>query len=421
MSWRDRMRPASFKGAAFYVDAHNVAQGRRVLVRKLAGQDGSRQHDLGRDPVELDVTGYLFGDDYDLARDELERVLVEGGPGWLSLPTRGRLWARVTRGPQTSETRDQGGYCTIRFGIVVEERELPRRGVYARPDTSAQLAASAAALRDISKAGFGRALATRGLPSTYLAPVRGAINGALELAGRVQVRASELMAPIAEAARVIDAVRDQTVTLLSAPSELATRLVDVVTSAFALSDAVISSVDALSGVPLVLSSPFARGRGARMLDAAAAAFRGYGEPLASRGDSALAQRADASTRAVTTLVRAAALSAAAEGLAKVAFDSSTSAREVLERMLSEVEALELVASDETYDALEQLRAALTEHLLETASRLPDVRAHKLAEPCPALLVSYQLYGSLAMEGDLIARNRLSDPLRARGTLEVLAP
>jgi prophage DNA circulation protein len=421
MTWRDRMRPADYKGVGFYVDAHSVAQARRVLVRRLAGQNGSRQHDLGLDPVELDITASLFGDDYDLARDELERTLVEGGPGWLTLPTRGRLWARVTRGPQTSETRDAGGTCTIRFGVVVEERELPRRGVYARPDTSAQLTASAAALRDTTKTSFAETVSTRGLPATYLTATRGAITGALELAGRVQVRASELMAPISEAARVIDAVRDSAVTLLSVPSDLATRLVDVVTSAFALSDAVISSVDALSGVPSTLASPFARGRGARMLDAAAAAFRGFGEPLASRGDSALAARADANTRSVTTLVRTAALSRAADGFAKVAFDSSSQATGVLERMLSEVDALELVASDDVFDALERLRAALTAHLLETASRLPDVRPYRVAEPCPALLISYQLYGSLAMEGDLIARNRLSDPLRARGTLEVIAP
>ncbi|MGN6915071.1 DNA circularization N-terminal domain-containing protein, partial [Neisseria sp. P0013.S009] len=47
MAWKDRLRQASFKQAAFGVEAHSSEQGRRVVVHESPGRDKPYVEDLG--------------------------------------------------------------------------------------------------------------------------------------------------------------------------------------------------------------------------------------------------------------------------------------------------------------------------------------------------------------------------------------
>lgn len=417
MGWRDRLVAAQFKGVPFRVDSTRYAKGRRVNVRRFAARDGSAQQDLGREPDVIEVQAFLFGHDYDRARDDLEAAIVDEGPGVLTLPTRGDLYVRVTAGPVTSERRTEGGYCEISFSVVLEERIQGRpRG---RPDTAGELELTSLMVRSLARDDFAARADTRGLGDRYLARTRSVVDLVATTAGRVQVQSSALLSPVREAARALDQTRYALQAVISQPGQLATALVDVVYSAFALYD--VATSDPLSGVPSTLLTPFQRGRGARTLDRTSAAFRAMGEPFVSLGQSAMALRAEENDRALSALVRAAALSAAADGFARAQFDSATYALAVLDRQLAEYDAVQALAGDALYHGLDRLRASLVRHLVETAGRLPESVPYRPAEPVPALLVAWQLYGDVTMEGDLIARNELSDPLRAAGVLEVLRP
>jgi len=417
MTWRDRLVRAQFKGVPFWVDGTGYAKGRRINVRRLAGRDGSQQQDLGREPDTIDVQAFVWGPDYDQLRDDLEAAVVDEGPGVLTLPTRGDLYVRVTSGPVTTERRTDGGYCEVRFAVVVEERIAGQ--ARARTDTAAELALASLMVRSLASEDYAERADTRGMGDRYLARTRGLVDLVVTTAGRVQVQSSTMLSPLAEASRSLDAVKHGLLAVMGQPRAFATAVVDVIYTAFAVYD--VATSDPLSGVPSTLLTPFQRGRGARLVDRTASAFRAMGEPFVSLGESALAKRADENDRALSVLVRSGALSAAADGFGRAQFDSSTFALSVLGRQLSELDAVQALAGDALYHALDRLRAALVRHLVETAGRLPDVVRYRPAEPVPALLVAYQLYGDVAMEPDLIARNALRDPLRADGALEVLKP
>lgn len=65
MSWRDRLLPASFRGAEFLVDSHSTeAAGRRAAVHEYPGRDTPYAEDLGRRTGEYRIQGYVLGEDY---------------------------------------------------------------------------------------------------------------------------------------------------------------------------------------------------------------------------------------------------------------------------------------------------------------------------------------------------------------------
>jgi prophage DNA circulation protein len=420
MSWRDRLQPASFRGAPFYVDAITGTKARRVAVVKFAGRDGSEQQDLGRESDELDISAFVWGDDYDLQRDELEEALSTPGVAALSLPWRGDLYVRVTRGPITQESKDDGGYASIRFSVLVVDREVGSLRV--RVDTSAQLKRASADTRARVVEDFAQKADVRGLPARYLERTQGVVRQMQSALARAQRITAGVVSPVRRAAETIDDIAQRSNAVLASPSAFAAATIDAIFSAVSLHDTVTGGVRRAAQVPLVVASAFSKGSEARALDRVLGAFRGLGEPFVTLGESALAVRADAAARAAARLARVGALAAVAEGYATATFDSATFAVVALERALAELDACQLLGpSDALFEALEQLRGALTEHVLETASRLPEIVRYKLPAPRPALVVAYDLYGDALMDADLIARNVVRDPLRVSGELEVLQP
>lgn len=421
MGWRERLVPAEFRGVRLWVESSTGTKGRRVAVRKFAGRDGSEQQDTGREPDEFEVVAYLWGDDYDYARDDLEVALAESGPAALTIPTRGDLWVRVTRGPITTEHKDEGGYCTVRFSVVVEERE-GARGLRVRVDTRAELVSSSSAVRKASASDFAKAANTKGLAERYMDNTLRTVDAFTRKIGSITRSTQTLLSPLTSLTTRLDALNQTSNTLLATPSLFATQALDAIFTVFASIDTVIGGIDRATGLPLSLRTPFQRGQHARRLDRAGGAFRGFGEPFLEVATSSLLRQAEANTLAVARLARAGVLAAQALALAQAEFDSASFALEALARALAEIDAVCLLRpSDALFTALADLRAKLTRYVLETASRLPETVVYAPPRPVPALVLAYDLYGDVAMEADLVARNRAPAPLYLTGRLEVLAP
>jgi hypothetical protein len=419
MGWKERLEPASFAGLTFFHESHTSSKGRRVTVNRFAGRDGSAQQDHNREPDELDVVAFVWGDDYDVARDELEEALLKPGVQTLTLPTRGELRVSVTYGPLTSEHKDEGGYCSIRFRVVVETGELGRVSVR---DTSGALRAASARTRAATARDFATRTSTRGLPARYLARTTGAVSQLSRTLGKAQRMTQGVLSPVTALTSSLDELGRNANSLLSVPSLFATTAIDLVFTTFALADTITGGLERITGLPLVLLSAFDRGRPARTVDRALEAFRDTGEAYSSVTSSALGRRADENTLAVQRLGRSAALSAAADQYAALPFDSATFALAALDNALSALDALERETnpSDDLFDALEAMRAALAAHLLETASNLPSTTRYTQQQSLPALVIAHDLYGDATREGDLIARNGIASPLFVRGVLEVLS-
>ena len=150
MSWRDRLLPASFRGARFHVRQHNRTGGRRLAVHEYPGEDEPYTEDLGRRAAGFQVNGYVIGDDYHETRDALVRACLEPGPGTLVHPYLGTL--RVAcEDVSDSERSDEGRMARITMRFVEAGRNTYPA---ARTDTGAAVSAAATAARSASQAAF---------------------------------------------------------------------------------------------------------------------------------------------------------------------------------------------------------------------------------------------------------------------------
>ncbi|GGC70845.1 DNA circularization N-terminal domain-containing protein [Chelatococcus reniformis] len=108
--WRDRLRPASFRGAQFHVEAGVRASGRRIAMHEYAKRDDPYAEDLGRRARRHPISAYLVGADYQAPRDQLIDALEREGAGMLVHPTLGSFRV-VCGGYSVRESRERGGFC----------------------------------------------------------------------------------------------------------------------------------------------------------------------------------------------------------------------------------------------------------------------------------------------------------------------
>ena len=119
MSWRDRLRPASFRGVPFFVKTTDAELGRRVEIIKFPFREDTVAQDMGKDSADFTVQAYVIGDDYDNDRRALEAALLTAGPGQLILPTRGESLVNIAPKLKVHESDAEGGMATISFSCTV--------------------------------------------------------------------------------------------------------------------------------------------------------------------------------------------------------------------------------------------------------------------------------------------------------------
>ncbi|MFZ4807465.1 MAG: DNA circularization N-terminal domain-containing protein [Hyphomicrobiaceae bacterium] len=84
--WPKSLRPASFRGASFYVESDQIETGRRLVIHEFPHKDLPYVEDLGRKANKIQVTGYVLGDQADQAEKSLRGACERRGAATLSLP-----------------------------------------------------------------------------------------------------------------------------------------------------------------------------------------------------------------------------------------------------------------------------------------------------------------------------------------------
>lgn len=418
MTWRDRRQNASFRGVPFFVESESAVKGRRVSVRRLAGQNGSRQQDLGRNEDSFSVDAFVWGDDFDSARAELEAALLEPGPGALVLPTRGELWARIVGEIVCEWHKDRGGYASIRFNVVVEDRTAG--SLRSTADTSARVKKSAAALKAAAKSDFVNAYSVAGMPAKYLKTAANAVSAVTTRVRSVQNKIAGVLNQAENLSASIDDLNNTVDSLLNTSQALVNKITGVVDSVIGTADVHRNAIDRTTGLPVVTGSTFNLSQSVRVTSASGLDGLGDGEPEGA--NASLANQSAKNVRAIYRAARAYALARQAETYAGAPFDSATLAIDVLNRARDEIDALqEYSPSDDVFQSLADLRASLAEHLTQTAGNLPKTITHKPKQEVPALLVAHYLYGDARQEADLVARNRMSHPLFVDSEISIVEP
>jgi prophage DNA circulation protein len=395
VSWRDALRPASFRGVAFHVLSHSATFGRRSVLHQFPFRDLPYVEDMGRKAREIRVEGFLLGDDYTTALNALIAAIEQAGPGKLVHPTRGELTVSVTdEGLSVEETTREGGMARVRFSCIESgEARFPTSSVA----TQDVLRARADDAMTVAQDGFAKRFSLAGLPGWAQNLSIGRAQDLLN-----QVRSA--VAPLANAAAgrfdvlsLLDQVAPGVATLLLGSQSFAGTVAQLLGT-------LRGGVDAGTAVR-ILAPLGSYGAGEAHLPAAT--------PLRTR---------EAANRdAMVELVRSAAAIERARAVADLDFADYDEAVRIRDSVVAQMDVVaDATLDDALFNTFAALRAAVVRDIAARGANL--ARLVEVTPPAtqPAVVLAYRLYQDAERDADILARNRVVRPgfLPAGTTLEV---
>lgn len=388
-SWRDNLRPGSFRGVPFVTESHDHALGRRLTTHEYPQRDDPYTEDLGRKAREYTMELFVIGEDYMAQRDRLREALEKGGSGQLVHPYLGTHAVCVREG-HLRETMREGRMA--RFSVTFVEA-----GLEIAPDTKKDTAwgvgKSADAVTGAAKESFAEKFRLSG-PARLL---NGAKAGLDKVLGGLK---DTVGAPLGE----LKSSKDIMSSLWGTPSGLAGWLVD--------------QLGILGSLTPVTSASLASGLAMQTLPTASATA----SPTLSASQTTVQAQNQVNLTAVDNLVQQTAVAEAARASAQATYSSADEALAVRETLCEALEVVSGRASDPVYVRLADLRAAVVLDLGTRAAQLPRMSSFHLPATMPALVVAHRVHGDATREADIVARNRVRHPGAVPGgtTLEVLS-
>lgn len=389
MTWKDELRPASYRGVPFFVRSDTLGGGKRIQIHTYPERDEPYIEELGREPRTFTVVAHLIGGDVWQQRERLVAALEAPGPGKLVLPSRGELLAVCDSiGRNTELAGAEGRISRLELSFV-------RAGANRFPTAAVDTQAAVRIEGDGTLAAIGETFAA-----------------AFDV-----VRQANWVVDNAATAAV--AVVDQ---LLDAFDEVATADDDV-------SDAIRSLRRARTGIDDLLLEPAELVqelqepyRALAVLTAPAPQLFGRLQNLSEStlfvntaetvGTPSRSQNA-ANLDALERLNRRTALVGLALTGLRLEPDSAQDAAELREQLAGMLRAEADVAAEAGEDgdflALSDLLAAVVEDLDERAGRLPERRSVVNPATWPALVLAYRVHGDLEREEEIVQRNAIRRP------------
>ncbi|CAG4906051.1 hypothetical protein LMG31841_03518 [Paraburkholderia saeva] len=414
-TWRDRLQPASFRGVPFDVDGDSIGAGRRTQTHEYVKRDKPYVEDLGRATRDVDVTGFLIGDDCFEQADRLLEAFETAGPGELVHPWLGRMKVSAVGKPVFKRDRREGGM--VRFDVsFVESGDLSFPATTL--NTSQQLASASDALETTSKSNFATLLDD---VNTARVSVASYMSSATKMYTAFSNNLSPFVSAFTDAAQFAQWV-------LNAPSLISEELfsaVDGITSSFTGTANMLTSVTGIFGSIGDVGS----GSAPTGTDAA-----GFQSALVQVSQDAMLVMAMRDLATITVPVSdAAASSAGPQDPASVSsVDSQTGtvpveydeAGDVIypvdvpviddvialrDGLASTIWDMAQTASYDRFQALTAARQAITRHLNEVAKNGVRIVTIQPIEATPSLVLAYQRYGDATRADEIVTRNRVSNP------------
>lgn len=458
-AWRERSGPGSFRGVPFVVRSDEQTGGRKTVRHEYPLKDTPFIEDLGRKARGIRVTAYVIGGDYLTKRDALLAALEDAGAGPLVLPYQDERLVMVAD-YSVSQSDDEAGMAT--FSIEFEETEpkafTPTVGTAARP----RLGATADAGLLANKSSLSRRYSLV-LPQPSTSPVLQGVSRVKPMPGWSLASASALvrdgstalhraLAPVmattqqlASLKRQTDALVTDASSLVRDPLLLATRFTSLLTDLIRWPATPVLGVKALlnafkflASTPRPVATTATRAREQKNYDAvrgfirtgvliqatrvagdaadpdAAAAFvvrsTTGGGLLVDDVDDDVAAAADSQQRGQPPRL--------ADGTRTGGYETYDEAIATREQLTDAIDELLEDADDELYAALVQLRADVIAAVPGERTRLPRLVTFTPTITIPSLVLTYRLYGDVALAEDVVDRNRVAHPGFVRGGREL---
>jgi prophage DNA circulation protein len=385
---------ASFRGVPFFVESSERAGGRRLMIHEFPLRDDPFGEDLGRRARAFRVEGYVLGDDYMIQRDALLEACEDNeGTGELLHPYYGVKRVMC----ETVTVREARADCGI-AQFALEFRETPSQAPVPTTDSDAtdQVSDAADAANSATDTEFQSKYNATGLPPFALTSAETALKNATS---GLKDKLGPVITATQEAAQV-----SSELTLIAAEASSLVRTPALIVGRF---------LDVLSGMAqTVQNSP------GDMMNALIAAYS------VDLGPAVIATTTTRTTElanqtALTSALRRVFAIEAARLAPRVAYASTDDAIATRDQLSSILDAEAGTADDVAYPAIVDLRSHV-QQAVPGDSVFASVVSVTRAGQIPTLLLAYQLYGSVDLEADIIARNDVVHPGFVSGTLKVLS-
>lgn len=392
--WKDKLRPASWRGVRFLVDSHTYEGGRRGPDFEFPDREDPYAEDTGRRQRKYEIEGYLVGPDYWPAKNKLIQALEKKGPGDLVHPYYGRVRV-IARTFSIQETAGAGGFVKLSMHFVeAGQLAFPKAG----KDSSVLVDLAGKVLGQSAADAFQKAFDTAGQAQFVL---DSATDKLIDIAGKMDSLSAGIVGaadPLAEFAFAVRNLKASAISLINSPVDLFNNISDAISLLWAAATPDQSYSFATSLF-----------------------FYGFSDipiPLLTK----TRQQQDSNRQAMNQAVQTLAVINASNSATQMQFKSVEDATAVRNAITDKIDDLmETTSSDDVYVALQELRSQVVNAIPGSDQDLASIAEVTPLSTVPSLVLAHELYGSVDQEQDIIDRNKITHPgfIPGGSPLEVL--
>lgn len=425
MSWRDELQPGSFRGVPFLIDAASTEVGRRVALHEYPLRDTPYPEDMGRKARQFSIECLVLGPEYMAARDRLITALEAPGAGTLVHPYYGTRRVVVAQPSSINETTREGGVARFRIPFAEAGEKLEPAGT---ADTAAQVQGQAASTGNQLANSFASQWAVDGLPKWVSDSGMGSLGGLADKLDALRDSIPGIPDSITAFNAQLQAFSNSLSSLIREPFNLGAQVVSLV---LGLGTIARQPFDALGlyrnlfdfgadDAPIVASTP-ARAQQLANRTTLHALVRGAAVAQAAAAAASVPAQTTTPTRAQAVTSTQAQLDNAPSLVATVGFGTAEAAVAVRDALTDAIDEQLLVADDDLYVQLLDLRTAVVRDINTRVASLPALIMFTPLATLPALVLAYRLYADATRDQEIVARNDLRYPGFVTGgqVLEVL--
>lgn len=390
MAWVDQLRPATFRGVPFKVEAHDTTGGRRVVTHEFPLRDKPFTEDMGRKAKELTIDAYVVGDDYMQARDALMRACDEAGSAELVHPYLGTLKVACT-GWTLRESRTEGRMARFALSFV-------ESGEAEFPSDSTDFAAQAE-----STYGEGRLAAADSLLGAF--SIDGMPGFAVDDAAAI---ATTAVGFLGQASSAVDEIQQHGIgALLSGFVSNLSGADGLLNSPYSLAMSMLDIYHTVAGI----FESGGNSRGGVQFFSGLSSFDGGSDIKPIPLTTSTRRQQQANRDALIGLVRQAAVFEAARMAPAAQYDTEADAVGARDTITDAIDTLSEApeTSDALYAVLQKMRTNVVSGVPPAGERLPDLVTLTPPATIPALVLAYDTYEDAARADEIVKRNSIKYP------------
>ena len=388
MSWRDNLRDGSFRGIEFKVQDSDREGSRRLVINKYPFRDVPFTEDLGRNEKKWSISGYIVGPDYMDARDALLDAVENEGSGILIHPYYGTIDV-IAAEWRFRESQAEGGYVSFSIGFVEPGLNIFPDGA---PIPSALVALEADSLINVVRTDFINNIQVDGVAEWVRDSYSGGLSQAADVFDEIQnlggINAQGTVALVNQAAEWVANVADLKVPSLSLIGDITATADKLIETFKGLRDLAPSATD--SGDNLDQFTAYALDR--------------------SPSITAQAKVSNSNSAVTETFIKSVAIANEVKAATEQEFTSYRQAIAARQSLLEKIDALAgETTNDAVYEQFRAVRQTVARAIPADEVSLPRITTIKTKQDTPSLVLSYEVYGDVSKEADIIARNNVRNP------------